>query len=345
MNEQQSALAYGRAYELFSQIFQQGLTDEYAALLGHASASTRTHYGAEHYQLFVHNVFPYESIFLGEDGLLGGSITEAVAAFYGRIGLQATAAESADHISAEFAALAHLCFAELDAIEDQIPHQIQRLRQLQRRFLDEHLLRWLPAFVIAIEQQVHSIYADVVRQSFELVCVHRGQLGADLMAAVDVFTLPAPPDLLVDEKTSLRDIARYLLNPAYTGFFLSVDDIRQVGAKFRVPHGFGKRQQILTNLLRTASDYEVFPETIEAFKVLASQWQMAFEALPALPATIQRVWVARLQATQALLTEIERMAQQQQIVMDDETADALVASGDSSAGCAVEKEAEHDATC
>ena len=249
MNQQQSALAYAHAYELFSHVYQHGLNDDIAPLLITDRDDANQQYGAEHYQLFVHNVFPYESIFLGDDGLLGGTITESVAGFYQRIGFTPTSDESADHISTELSAMAYLCFAELDAIEDEIPHQVERLRQLQRHFLDEHLLRWLPAFVFAVEQQEPTIYTDVVRQSFDVVCRHRVQLGDDLMATSNRFVLTASPDLLADEKTSLRDIARYLLTPAYTGFFLSVDDIRRIGATFRVPHGFGKRQQILTKPL------------------------------------------------------------------------------------------------
>jgi len=318
LNEQQSALAFGRAYELFSQIYRHGLNDEFAALINISLDESRD--GSEHYQLFIHNVFPYETIFLGDDGLLGGTITEKVAAFYRRIGFQSASDESADHISSELEAMAYLCFAELDAVEDHIPHQIHRIHQLQRRLLDEHLLRWLPAFVIAVEQQTHTVYTEIVRQSFDLVCKHRLQLGDDLMAATDTFSLAEPFDLLDNEKTSLRDIARYLLTPAHTGFFLSIDDIRGIGAAFRVPHGFGKRQQILTNLLRTASDYDVFPDVIQQFKQIAAGWQAQFSAMQALPTQIQRVWISRLEATDALLDQIERLSREQNIMIHDEIA-------------------------
>ena len=281
------------------------------------------HYGAEHYHLFVHNVFPYETIFLGDDGLLGGIITENVNAFYQRIGFQPDMDESADHISAELNAMAHLCFAEYDAIEDQIPHEIQRLRQLQRYFLDNHLLRWLPVFCIAIQQQEHNVYAEVVFQSFELVCNHRVYLGDDLMANGRQFELAMPPELLANEKTSLRDIASYLLTPAYTGFFLSNNDIKRIGSILRIPHGFGKRQQILTNLLRTASDYELFSEILSAFREQASDWQEQLFRMSTLPTHIQTIWVNRLQNTIKVLNEIDKLAlaRDQNILIDDSEID------------------------
>ncbi|MEO1166671.1 MAG: molecular chaperone TorD family protein, partial [Chloroflexota bacterium] len=249
MNEEQSTLAYGRAYALFSEVYRYGLREASARILGVDYDNSQD--GASHYQLFIHNVFPHESIFLGDDGLLGGVITERVVAFYEQIGFQADSSDSADHISNELSALAHLCFAEHDAIVDDLVHEVQRLRQLQRRFLDEHLLRWLATFWLAVQQQEQSVYAAIVQQSFELVYRHREALGDDLMAQNNPFTLRPSPDLIDDQKTSLRDIARYLLIPAYTGFYLSSDDIKRIGMRLRLPHGFGKRQQILANLLRT----------------------------------------------------------------------------------------------
>lgn len=316
MQKQQSALAFARAYQLFSQIYQHGLTAETAALLD--ISKTDAHFGAAHYQLFVHNVYPYETIFLGDDGLLGGNISERVAAFYQRIGFHSNNSDNTDHLSTELSAMAYLCFAELDAIEDQVPHQAERLRQLQRRFLDEHLLRWLPAFVIAVEQQGKSVYTDVVRQSFELVCTHRTQLGDDLMAADEVFSLPQAPDLLANEKTSLRDIAHYLLTPAYTGFFVSFSDIKRLGTKFRAPHGFGKRHLMLTNLLRTASDYDVFPDVIADFGQVGLQWQQKFKAMDLLPESIQQIWTIRLASTLALLNKIEKLAHAQKMIISEE---------------------------
>ncbi|MEM9952738.1 MAG: molecular chaperone TorD family protein [Chloroflexota bacterium] len=312
MNEEQSALAYGRAYALFSEVYRQGLREASARILGVDYDNSQD--GASHYQLFVHNVFPYESIFLGNDGLLGGVVTERVVTFYERIGFQADSSDSADHISNELSALAHLCFAEHDAIVNDLVHEVQRLRQLQRRFLDEHLLRWLATFWLAVQQQEQSVYTAIVQQSFELVCRHREALGDDLMAQDKLFILPRSPDVIDDEKTSLRDIARYLLTPAYTGFYLSSDDIKRIGTRLRLPHGFGKRQQILTNLLRTASDYELFPETIAVFKASALDWHTQLESLAGLPVAIQQVWLARLDETLAVLNHIEQMARH---AMDD----------------------------
>ncbi|MEO1290708.1 MAG: hypothetical protein AAFV93_23450, partial [Chloroflexota bacterium] len=68
------------------------------------------------------------------------------------------------------------------------------------------------------------------------------------------------------------------------------------------------RQNLLANLLRTASDYELFPETIAVFKALALDWHTQLKSLAGLPVAIQQVWLARLDETLAVLNHIEQMA-------------------------------------
>lgn len=308
MNEHERTLAFSRAYALFSDIFQQGVSTDTASLFEIADDKSESEYRAEHYQLFGRNVFPFEAIFLGTDGLLGGEITESVTAFYQSVGFSAPIDESADHISVQLSLMAFLSGAESDALADNVTHQIQRMRQLQRYFLDEHLLRWLPACVSAIQQQGESDYLDIASQLLALVIEHRVHLGDDLMMTESAFQLPDVPDLINDEKTSLRDIASYLLTHSYTGFFLSTDDIKRLGAQFRLPHGFGKRQQILTNLLRTASDYGAFGEVIASFKQMAERWLAFYEGLEHLPSPIKNEWIGRLKMSIELLDRINQLA-------------------------------------
>ena len=350
MNKQQSALAFGRAYELFSKIYRHGLNDDIIAILGAsmpniAKSAFDSQYAAEHYQLLIHNVYPYESIFLGEDGLLGGSITDSTVEFYHQIGFHALSDESADHISKELDAMAFLCFAELDAIEDDVPHQIERIRHLQRRLLDEHLLRWMPIFAISLQKQNNENYAAVALQSLALVCSHRQALGEDLMATTAAFVLPTAPDLLNDEKTSLRDIARYLLTPAYTGFFLSIDNIKQIAAQYRVPRGFGKRQQVLINLLRTASDYDVFPQIIRTFKAYAESYKQQLITIENLPSKVLNVWLQQLEKTIALLVAIEKAASENNISFEDEEIEEAILHGQSTTGCEVAKDKPNGPAC
>ena len=265
-------------------------------------------YAAQHFNLFGRNVYPYAAVFLEENGYLGGTITQEASAFYADFGYVAPLNESPDHLAIELNALAFLCGMEADAHTNRGAHDVHYSRQLQRQFLDEHLLRWLPAFAFGVEQQASDeVYRAIVRQALALTLEHRGLLGENLMPA-QPFRLPNVPHLTDYEKTSLRDIARYLLTPVYTGFFLSQSDITRLGGILRLPHGFGKREQTLLNLLREAADYDLFDRLIAELEKLCGRWQKLYGGQHNVPQSIRIPWLERLQQTEQMLAELRQMA-------------------------------------
>lgn len=315
MNRTERLLARSRAYQLFSHLFLQGQTAESQPLLA-AIPELAAHIrqganqaAAAHYWLFGLNVFPYEAIFLDADNLLGGHVAESVARFYHETGYVAPDAESPDHIGCELGLLAFLCGAEFDAAEDQKPQYMQRMRHLQRRFLDAHVLRWLPALVQAIRQQGAPFYSALAELTLALVLEHRRALGDDLLNPSAAFHLPQPPDILDSEKTGLKEIAAYLLTPAYSGFYLSHDDIRRIGVRHQLPQGFGKRQQTLANLLRSAADHDSLAEVIESLQAIIWRWQ-TFYAGTALAQHFITAWLQRLAQASDLLQHMQAAVQE-----------------------------------
>jgi len=92
---------------------------------------------------------PYETEWLGAAGdLLQFHQISDIAAFYRAFGLEldATCHERADHISIELAFLHFLCVKESWAADRGETELRRATRDAERRFLDEHLARWAPAF-------------------------------------------------------------------------------------------------------------------------------------------------------------------------------------------------------
>jgi TorA maturation chaperone TorD len=273
--------------------------------LGSASPVEFDRLAADHYTLFGLNVFPHESIFLDGEGDLGGAVSSSVLAFYQQAGYDVLlAGENPDHIGLELRLLAHLAAAESEAWEDGLPTVVQRLSDLQRRFLDEHLLRWLPGLVQAIRQQDEGFFSALADLSLELASEHIGSQEREPASAHPDFELPRFPDLLVHEKTSLKDFAHFLLTPACSGFYLSREDISRLASSLKIPRGFGSREQMLANLLRAAADYESLPPLVEGITTLLGDWIGFYEAMaedqPVL-AFFAAPWLQRLHATQAQL--------------------------------------------
>lgn len=105
---------------------------------------------------------PYESVYR-ESGLVG-EITLAVITRYLEAGF-GTIDESAgpqDHIGVELKFMSLLCYKERNAwAQEQTDEAITSLK-LQKRFLDEHLLCWVPSYCRRIQEETkESFYSGV----------------------------------------------------------------------------------------------------------------------------------------------------------------------------------------
>jgi TorA maturation chaperone TorD len=92
---------------------------------------------------------PYETEWCGAPGdLLQFHQISDISAFYKAYGLELAAQcdERADHLSVELAFLHFLCIKEAYARERGMADLAQVCHETQRKFLAEHLARWVPAF-------------------------------------------------------------------------------------------------------------------------------------------------------------------------------------------------------
>ncbi|MCS6843429.1 MAG: molecular chaperone TorD family protein [Caldilineales bacterium] len=337
----EAALAYARAFQLFAELYRSGLTPalleqvqalpELAAVAPHPYVPDEA--AASFHTLFGLNVFPYQSIFLDPAGLLGGPETDRVRVSYRGMGFAADeASEPADHLAYELDALAFLCHAEAEAWEDGRGDMAARAQQLQADFLKEHLLRWLPAFVAAVQRQGDPFYAQLADLTLALaverrrglaeqqiaagrpagdgaVLVLRPRPGVNGAAADPTAETPAGrvERLLADPQTDLDAIAGFLLTPPYSGLFLSRRDIGQLGRSAEAPHGFGERRQMLRTFLRSAAEFDRFPAAVAALAGVADDTAAALRRLAAdnaEAAELVEPWLERLAATRRLLAAL-----------------------------------------
>jgi TorA maturation chaperone TorD len=266
---------------------------------------------ADHHHLFGFNVFPYQSIFLDPAGLLGGDMAGTVLRSYQQAGFapgegEPAPSESADQIGYELSYLAFLCAAESQAWEEERPSQTQTMIDYQRRFLDAHLLRWLPPLVLAIKQQGNPYFSALADLTLELSGSHWTDIkGESQPHAGAPFASPQrdlPRALGSDE--ALRGTANYLLTPVYSGFYLSRDDIGLLAREHQLPRGFGRRRGMFMNLLRSAMTYESLGALLDSFALLASEWGDAYQHMVE-GQIYARFWRVRVDETAGAL---EKMA-------------------------------------
>lgn len=313
----ETAVSRQHTYTLFSRLFLEGLTPELLDIVTHVpelAAAVPAPYHADeaaaaHYQLFQRSLHPFESFFLTPTGLLGGAVTDRVTAVYRQAHFTPPdPTTNPDHIGIELAFMAHLCQIEAERLEirNQRPAPIPNFQSLiatQQSFLQHHLLRWLPPFVLAVRQQAAPFYTALADLMLAFVA-HDAQT---LQCAAADTPLPDPPALLENDKTGLKEIARVLTTPCYTGMVIGRTEVAQLGQKRRLPRGFGSRAQLMSNLLRTAVSYDTFPTLLQDILTLlenstAVYTQMA-AAYPHLAHAI-RPWQTQCQNSHQIVQQL-----------------------------------------
>ena len=243
---------------------------------------------------------------MGEAGLVGGEVAAVVNQRYFQLGWQtAVANNQADHLGQELACLAFLVTQEAEARESDQPTAVNDWQTKQQIFLQSHLLRWAPTCLLAIQQQANPFFAELAQVTLQLLLAHADALAKRATAPLSF--LPSPQNILANEKTGFKEIVHFLLLPALSGIYLSRDDIGQLGRQYDLPRGFGSRETMLLNLLRTAVQYDALPSLLTALQEICRRWQTNYQDLidqhPQTALFIQP-WQARAATTEQMVIEL-----------------------------------------
>jgi TorA maturation chaperone TorD len=103
---------------------------------------------------------PYGSVWLDQDGPLMGDSTVAVLSLYqeGGFDIDEGFRELPDHIAAELEFLYLLIFRENEAHQLGKPKEQEIKAALRKRFLGEHLGRWVTPFTTAVREGAETLY-------------------------------------------------------------------------------------------------------------------------------------------------------------------------------------------
>ncbi len=309
-----TAQARSRAYALFARVLVAGPSPETVSLL--RQLPTLSGYlpddvsldpcAAEHHRLFGLEVYPYAGVFTSDEALIGQTATD-LTQVYARAGFTPTLRDvSPDHLGVQFSFLSFLAGAEADALEDGVTDASAHLQGLQRSFLDQHLLMWLPPMLAAIRQQRSSVWTQLVELGAELASDQRQQLAGD--SAIVTPAASKVPDL-TQEGTSLDHIVSYLLAPKASGVMLSRGAIVALGRSDELPSGFGSRAVTLRNLIFSAAKYDAWPRLLHELVALVKVHATVYAELAknAYMAPSAHWWQQRTAATITMLQAMNDM--------------------------------------
>ena len=197
---------------------------------------------ADHTDLFVLQLVPYASIYLGGEGMIGGEARDRVAGFWRALGLVPPA--EPDHLATLLGLYAAL--AE-DELAQTVPARAALRRQARAALLHEHLLSWLDPWLAKLSEIAPPAYlawgellADALRLEAQTVLDGREPLPAHLRAAAP---LEAP------ERAGGPAFLAGLLTPARSGLVLVRDDLARAARDLGIGARVAERRYVLRHLL------------------------------------------------------------------------------------------------
>jgi len=273
----------------------------------------------EHTAVVVFQAYPYASVYLGAEGMLGGEARDRVAGFWRALGGEPPG--EPDHLSVLLAGVAALAAPAPAALVGPAPAAFvgpapaalvgAAPAASARRGLPlagaapaasvcgalfwEHVASWMPpylALLVRIGGPFHAAWA-------ELAATVLGELAADLgpparlpLALRTAPALPAAP-------ASLDDLLATLLAPARTGFVIVRDDLERAAADLGLGLRAGERRFALRALLGQ--------DPAGVLGWLAAEARSQAQSFVVLP-PITGWWAARAHVGAAWLDELAALA-------------------------------------
>lgn len=246
---------------------------------------------SEYTDLFVFHLYPYASVYLGADGMLGGESRDRVAGFWRA--LQLTPPAEPDHLAALLGLYAGLADREAEERDDA-----RRLlwRQARVALLHEHLISWLPPYldrVEALAPPAYRAWAGLLRASLADASAAAGParvLSAHLRAA------PPLPD---PRREGSRAFVTGLLAPVRCGMILARADLARAARDLELGVRIGERKFALAALLSQA------PDPVLGWLAAEARARSANHAAHAgLMGTAARFWADRASAAADLLNDL-----------------------------------------
>jgi hypothetical protein len=202
----------------------------------------------DYVDLFLLQAYPYASVYLGAEGMLGGDARDRAAGFWRALGF--VPPSEPDHLAALLGLYATLIEAERDE-----PDPARRLlrRASRQALLWEHLLSWCPTYLDTVADLAppgYAAWATLLRATLVDEAARVG-LQADLPLALRLAPELPPADAEPDEWVAA------ILAPVRSGLIVTRADLGQGGARLGLGLRMGERSRMLRSMLETDPDATV----------------------------------------------------------------------------------------
>lgn len=135
--------------------------------------------------LSVLHLIPYETFYTRADQMVetGGAnpVTDIYSAYDFMVDFEAARAVSSDHIGIELEFMHHLATAEFKALQEGDSEAVKELQEVQKEFLNKHLLQWAPMYLINMKYEARTpLYYDAAEMALEFILSDNEYLVSEL---------------------------------------------------------------------------------------------------------------------------------------------------------------------
>ncbi|HEV2912052.1 MAG TPA: molecular chaperone TorD family protein [Pyrinomonadaceae bacterium] len=247
---------------------------------------------AEYTEVFVFQLYPYASVYLGAEGMLGGEARDRIGGFWRALGLKPPV--EPDHLSVMLALYARL--VEMEEGEGDLARR-ESWRLARRAFLWEHLLSWLPVYLDKLCEVAPPFY----KRWGEVLAVALSEEAAAVGRQERVsLHLRDAPGLIDPRGDEVGEFLQSLLTPVRSGMILLRSDLNGAARKLGLGLRLGERKFILRELLGQDA-----PGVLEWLAEEACGWAERHRRRGETLADVARVWEEKAVATASMLRELE----------------------------------------
>ena len=257
-----------------------------AELLGLGGNPSRADYTA----LFVLELPPFASVYLGGDGMMGGAVRDRVAGFWGALG-QLPPAEP-DHI----AALLGLYAAIESREETQDEGGAFVLRHARKALFWEHVACWLPPYLLRAGELGAPSYRVWASLLLSALSAEAEAVGDPKVPPLHFRESPEPVDLGAG---SVDDFVAAVLTPARSGLILGRSDLVRMARELDTGGRVGSRRFVLGSLVQQGGE-----RALEWLSGEAARQASLHASLPVRLHPVRDFWLTRAERSAAALARM-----------------------------------------
>ncbi len=244
----------------------------------------------DHAEVFLFGAYPYASVYLGAEGMVGGEARDRVAGFWRALGLVPPA--EPDHLAALLGLYAALIDAEATA-PDRARATLRR--SSRKALLWEHLLSWLPPYLGKVDEIGPPFYAAWARLLGTALVAEARELGPQDELPLQ---LRAAPGLPAPEAAGDAWIGA-LLAAVRSGMLLTRSDLRRASRELGIGARVAERAYMLRAMLEQDASGTTGWLAAEARRAAAAHRRMEAALDP-----VAGFWRARAEACEAALRAV-----------------------------------------